>query len=72
MRHLVGYNINNFQLKEVVVQAIHGLRRKEGVTGIYRQYVTLSVVNNFIKHRTQVYGSGGLAGIGKSLHKVAV
>ena len=72
MHHLVGYNTNVSQLNQVVVQAIRGLRRKERVIGIYRQYVTLSVVNKFIKPRIQVYGSAGLAGVGESLHKVAV
>ena len=56
----------------MVVQAIHGLRREGGVTGIYQQYVTLFVVDNLIKPRTQVYGSAGLAGLGKSLYKVVV
>ena len=70
---LVGYNINDFRLKRRVEQAIRGLRRKGGGVGIaYRQYVTLSVVNKLTKPRTQVYRSARLAGIGKSLHKVAV
>ena len=72
MRPLVGYNTNNFQLKQVVLRAMRELRRKEGVIGVYRQYVTLPVVNKLIKPRTQVHGSAGLAGVGESVHKVAV
>lgn len=34
----MGYNIDDQQLKGVVLQAIHGLRRSERVHGLYRQY----------------------------------
>ena len=40
MNNLVGYNINDSGLKARVLHAIHGLRRRERVNGIYRQYVT--------------------------------
>jgi len=38
---LVGYNINDSQLRCKVLQAIHGLRRPERVNWVYRQYATL-------------------------------
>jgi len=42
----VGYNINDRQLKNVIVQAIHGLRKVNRVNVIYRQYVTLHIAKN--------------------------
>ena len=42
----VGYNINDRQLKNVIVQAIRGLKRPERVNVIYRQYVTLHIAKS--------------------------
>ena len=46
MRFSVGYNTNDLQLKNTIVQAIHELRRTERVNLIYRQYVALHIVKN--------------------------
>jgi len=46
MNFLVGYNTNDLQLKNSIVQAIRGLRRAERVNVIYRQYVALHIVKN--------------------------
>ena len=43
MHSLVGYNIDDNQLKAKVLQAIHGLRRSGRVYGIYRQYVVTNL-----------------------------
>jgi len=42
----VGYNTDDLQLKNAIVQAIHGLRRAERVNVIYRQYVALHIVKD--------------------------
>ena len=42
----MGYNINDHRLKEVVVQAIRGLRKGERVNWAYRLYVTFYMVKN--------------------------